>query len=172
MRHEAHALSNRSDELEVEPLRLFAFEADIGPSLRRFPMVARYRLDCCGLRLKLEDWQRLSRAERALLSTLCVDTAEQRDLYRQFSAKTLNSLGRTADGVRAQAAVPPQVLSDEVPSQVLDQCDFSGISPLETKVWKRLDALSRYALVMLSRPGHANRGFVGLVAELLESPDA
>jgi hypothetical protein len=172
MRHEADPLSNSSDEFEAEPLRLFAFEADIGPSFRRFPMAARYRLDCCGLRLKLEDWQRLSRSERALLSTLCVDTVEQRDLYRQFSAKTLNSVGRTVDGVRAPAAVPPQVSSDEVPPEILDQCDFSGIPPLETKVWKRLDELSRYALVMLSRPGHANRGFVGLVAELLDSRDA
>jgi hypothetical protein len=46
---------------------LFAFEADFAQDLRCIPMVVRWKLDRCGIKLKLAHWLKLSLAQRQWL---------------------------------------------------------------------------------------------------------
>lgn len=45
----------------------FAFESDFVDSLRCIPMVVRYKLDTCGIKLKLPEWVKERKAYASFL---------------------------------------------------------------------------------------------------------
>jgi hypothetical protein len=55
-------------------MTFFQFEADFVESLRCVPMQVRYKLDTCGVKLKLPDWNHFSQAERQQLVELPCET--------------------------------------------------------------------------------------------------
>ncbi|MGA9379085.1 MAG: nitrate reductase associated protein, partial [Phormidium sp.] len=50
--------------------KIFQFEADFVNNLRCIPMVVRYKLDTCGIKLKLSHWNHFNLAEREALVDL------------------------------------------------------------------------------------------------------
>jgi hypothetical protein len=44
----------------------FEFEADFVEALRCIPMQVRLKLDTCGIKLKLQDWNHFNQAERQM----------------------------------------------------------------------------------------------------------
>ena len=62
---------------------LFEFEQDGRYPLRRIPMIMRFNLDTCGIKISLTAWITLSRDEREELVALpCTSPAEQQ-AYRE-----------------------------------------------------------------------------------------
>ncbi len=145
-------------------MTFFEFEADFVDSLRCIPMQVRYKLDTCGVKLKLPDWNHFSPAERQQLVEVGCETEAElqayRDLLHQFVA---------ADGGDRPADLPidpnPEWYNTHViPTTVQEQSHSFGIS-LTPAQWAALTPLQRFALIKLSRSNHENRNFLPAMQE-------
>jgi hypothetical protein len=59
--------------------KFFEFESDFAQdSIKCIPMIVRFKLDACGIKLRLSEWSRMSAEERQTLVNLPVEN--HRDL--------------------------------------------------------------------------------------------
>ncbi|MDB5105605.1 MAG: hypothetical protein JWP91_3294 [Fibrobacteres bacterium] len=136
----------------------FGFEADFVDSLRCIPMAVRMRLDITGVKLKLNEWSKLSRDQRLELASKPCGTETEIEAYRE----AVSRMAEESSGARPSMLpeLPETVWenADLVPEQVLEQAHALGME-LPLAAWASLHPLQRFALVKLSRPGHENRNF-------------
>jgi len=142
----------------------FEFERDFVASLRCIPMIVRYRLDTCGVKLKLNHWHNFSWSQRQALIDLPFDTPEDIAKYREL----LQSL------VIAQTGSAPSRLevsfdwlnADQIPPLVLNHMEQKlGYIPLTLETWRNLTPLQRFALIKLSQPSHENHNLLPALRE-------
>lgn len=137
----------------------FDFEAEFTASLRCIPMIVRYKLDRCGVKLKLIHWHHLCYEQREWLVTAPCDRPEEREHYRQ----------QLRDWVTQSYGTPPSDLevpeqfaweiTSAIPETVQQQLKTVSHHTLTTEKWAALNPLQRFALFKLSQPGHENRNF-------------
>lgn len=142
----------------------FDFEADFVESLRCIPMQVRYKLDTCGIKLKLSDWHQMSQAEREALVELPCTSETEIQSYRQH----LEQLIFTLTGVPAkQLPIAPQpewIDSTNLPASVQEKAQEVGLA-ITNQQWEALTPVQRFALIKLSRSGHENKNFPKAVRE-------
>ncbi len=141
----------------------FAFESDFVETLHCIPMVVRRKLDDCGVKLKLEHWNRLSAEERQWLVTQpCESTAESEVYRQQLRDWTTRDFGEPAKDL----PIDPQPVcrGTEIPENVADACGVLGVT-LEPTEWQALTDLQRFALVKLARPSHEHRNLLPALRE-------
>ncbi|MGA0560285.1 nitrate reductase associated protein [Larkinella sp. VNQ87] len=136
----------------------FAFENDFVDTFRCIPMIVRYKLDTCGLKLKLPEWVKLSVAEKRELAVRPCYTKGEIDEYRRYL------LDRVAErcGKTVSELPPVDAAWDElgsVPTEVQQKAQEWNCAPLSPGQWIQLEVLQRFALVKLSRSGHEGRNF-------------
>ena len=136
----------------------FTFESDFVESLRCIPMIVRYKLDTCGIKLKLPEWVKLSLIEKDELATRpCYTPADIAD-YRTYLCQLVQEqCGHPASTLGAVDADWDSL--DEVPYDVQQKALEWHRPPLTHEQWLDLDTLQRFALVKLSRSGHEGRNF-------------
>lgn len=155
--------------VDLSGKELFEFESDFVASLRCIPMAVRYRLDLSGVKLRLNEWSKLSLADKQEFLEKPVSTREEIDAYRHaLSVKVAAACG-TAPSLLVDL---PDALWDSpsLPDQVRDKATAENI-PLSDTAWRSLSTLQRFALLKLSRPGHENRNFLPSVREFDLLPD-
>jgi hypothetical protein len=137
----------------------FKFEEDFVESdIRCIPMIARFKLDACGIKLKLQEWGRMNEEERIHVSTYPCNTEEEIRVYRQFlKAVILYRTGNMAQEIEIDSN-PEWANTNKIPEMVKQKSTEIGFF-MELKQWQRLNALQRFVLVKLSRPGHENKNF-------------
>lgn len=128
-------------------------------NIRCIPMVVRFKLDACGIKLKLKEWNKLSVEEREQLATLPTTTQDETNFYSMY----LEGLVQKHTGEKA-AYLPPEKLNsswsftDRLPMEL--QLKLSEVKmKLTVDQWRNLSTLKRFALIKLTRPGHENRNF-------------
>src|SRR5436305_754101 len=63
----------------------FHFEQNfMEDNLRCIPMIVRFKLDACGIKLKLKEWNKMTIDEREQLALLPIDSAADLDVYRAY----------------------------------------------------------------------------------------
>ncbi|MBW4684835.1 MAG: nitrate reductase associated protein [Komarekiella atlantica HA4396-MV6] len=142
----------------------FKFESDFVDSLRCIPMQVRYKLDSCGIKLKLSDWNHMAHAERETLVELPCTTETEIRAYQEYLQQLI--LERTG--------IPPAKLpiephpawmdSTNIPASIQEKSQEIGII-LTPHQWANLTPLQRFALIKLSRSGHENKNFPKAMAE-------
>lgn len=142
----------------------FRFEADFVESLRCIPMVVRYKLDVCGVKLKLAHWHQLSESQRQeLVSTPSETEAEREDYRRRLRTWIWELTGEYPKDLTVSADWLDET---QVPPQILEECPRQGLEgTVSLAQWRRLTPLQRFALLKLSQPGHENRNFPAALAE-------
>lgn len=136
----------------------FQFEQDFVISLRCIPMIVRYNLDTCGVKLKLEHWNRFQTEEREVLANTPCRTPEEVAAYRdRVQSLVIAQTGSPAKDLPIEDP-PAWWLTDVVPELVQDKAAESGVT-LTLEQWAALTSLQRFALIKLSRSGHENRNF-------------
>jgi hypothetical protein len=142
----------------------FQFEADFTDSLRCIPMLVRYKLDTCGVKLKLTHWNRFSSAERQQLVDLPCATAAEMQTYRTY----LRELVQTHLGeLPSDLPVDPQpawMNAATIPADVQEQAQLLG-QMIQPEQWAGLTPLQRFALIKLSRSQHENSNFLPALRE-------
>ena len=143
----------------------FKFENDFVESgIRCIPMIVRFKLDACGVKLKLAEWSRMKSRERSWLAIAPCSTLDEIVAYRQaLSTLIWQRTGNTATEIPVPEN-PPWSRMDEIPYTIKEKLEESG-SFLSLDQWRSLTDLQRFALLKLSYPGHENRNFPKALAE-------
>jgi hypothetical protein len=147
-------------------MRRFQFEAEVYDSLSCVPMGVRRKLDHLGLKISLEQWQRLSRGERLMICHAPAQSSEESDALRLFIEEaTVQRCGSRPQELSHEArlgATPPAAM----PARLKDNAEAAGVT-LTQADWDRLDDDQRYALVKLGGGAEQSHNFRAALAELL-----
>jgi len=142
----------------------FEFEADFVDSLRCIPMQVRYKLDICGIKLKLSHWHQMTKDERAALAELPCTREKEIPVYQDHLQQIiLQHTGNAAAKIPIEAD-PLWMDVSSVPASIQEKAQEMGIS-LTLLQWASLTPLQRFALIKLSRSGHENKNFSSAMTE-------
>jgi len=142
----------------------FQFEQDFVASLRCIPMVVRFKLDTCGVKLKLNHWHQLSNGDRQSLVTLPCQFPTEIDAYRSHLQSLITAMqGKPASALAIDPS-PPWLDPDIIPATVLEKA-ASLDATITPDQWQTLTPLQRFALIKLSRPSHENKNFLPALQE-------
>lgn len=140
-------------------IRYFTFEEDfVADNIRCIPMIARFKLDACGIKLKLQEWSRMAEEERVKISEYPCNTADEIQAYRKYLQQVIrHRTGNMAQDMEVDnnPSWANKELIPEIVRQKVSALNFF----LEVTQWKELNDLQRFVLVKLSNPGHENKNF-------------
>lgn len=143
--------------VEIQPF-FFAFESDFVNTLKCVPMIVRYKLDSCGVKLKLHEWAKFKLTDKEELAHRPCYTRSEIEKYGDFVKK----LVRRYFGYEASMLVSVNDSwnnINEVPKEVQQKAVEWECPVIFLKNWIEMDILQRFALVKLSRSGHEGRNF-------------
>ena len=142
----------------------FAFEQDFIDNLRCIPMIVRYKLDTCGVKLKLNHWHDFTQEEREFFVNYpCQTSAEIAEYKDKLQALVMSKTGEYAKELAIDSH-PSWLDKDKIPSDVHQKTqEFDLQIPISQ--WQKLDNLQRFVLIKLSRPSHENRNFLPALKE-------
>ncbi len=149
-------------------LQFFEFEAEFVDSLRCIPMQVRYKLDTCGIKLKLQHWHSFSTLQRQSLIDLPCHTADEIQIYREnLRSQVFQNLNTYPHDLPIDPN-PAWLQGESIPVSVLEQLQELevAIAPLQFhEEWQKLTSLQRFALIKLSRSDHENNNFLPALQE-------
>ena len=143
----------------VSPSSLFKFEEEfMKDSIRCIPMIVRFKLDGCGIKLKLSEWNEFSMDERTSLTTLSAKTEAEVLNYR----KHVQQLVKTHTGEETTDLPleqnPAWSILNQLQEPLLEKSKEFNWS-ITMQQWQSLSDLQRFVLLKLSRPNHENKNF-------------
>lgn len=141
----------------------FEFEADFTDSLRCIPMSVRYKLDTCGVKLKLSHWNQLSQTERQQLVETTCDSAIEAAAYRTHLRDLVQRHGDLPQDLPVEAQ-PAWMDATQIPDSV-EAAAEAVEQALSLTQWATLSPLQRFALIKLSRSQHENANFLPALRE-------
>jgi hypothetical protein len=145
-------------------MTFFKFEADFVEALRCIPMQVRLKLDTCGIKLKLQDWNHFTQSERqTLVEFPCWTSAEIIDYREQLNQILIKHTGKPGTDLAIDPN-PPWLDAATIPESVAAKAQEFGLT-ITLAQWSALDAIERFALIKLSRSSHENRNFIPAVRE-------
>ena len=152
------AMSKYDIEKAGQP-RYFRFEEDfVADNVRCIPMIVRFKLDACGIKLQLSQWSKFTVQERQQLSDRrCVTAGEIKAYGLYLQHLIIKHTGREAT-LLAIEQNPPWADDDSILPDLQAQARQLGAG-IGIEQWRRLQPLQRFALLKLCRPGHENRNF-------------
>lgn len=150
--------------------QFFQFEADFVDSLRCIPMQVRLKLDTCGIKLKLSDWNHMTSEQRASLVELPCSQEREILAYREHLVQLIEQLTGTPPK-ELPIEPTPAWLNDSLPSDLQAKAQEVGVI-LTSQQWTALSPLERFALIKLCRPGHENKNFIPALQEFNLFSDA
>jgi hypothetical protein len=158
---------NASEQLpevsSVDDARLFAFESELEASLTYIPMAVRFKLDKCGVKLSLDQWNQLPESERRnLFEAPCVSA----DIacYGQALCRLVKEV--IGDDPRLMQIAATRAWEEiELPSQIADKALQLGIRAPSSEQWRGLSDLQRFALLKVSRASSDGRNLVPALRE-------
>jgi hypothetical protein len=142
----------------------FKFEADFVDSLRCIPMIVRLKLDTCGVKLKLAEWNRFTQPECHKLVELPCDRASEIAAYRDFVSQLIFEHTGHEASLLAIDPQPPWSNDREVPESVMAKAAEEGVT-MELAHWVNLTPIQRFALIKLTRSQHENNNFLPALRE-------
>ena len=148
----------------TQKTKFFQFETDFVQSLRCIPMQVRLKLDTCGIKLKLPQWNRFSPQERETLVDLPCETQEEIRLYRELLQRLV--LAHTGEAATELSIEPHPAWEDveTVAPSVQEKAQALGIDITQNH-WASLTADERFALIKLSLSNHENHNFLPALKE-------
>ncbi len=145
-------------------MSFFQFEADFVDSLRCIPMQVRFKLDTCGIKLKLSQWGQFDGGDRQSLVDLPCTTAAETQHYREFLSDLITQrTGETATALPIDPEPPWQIVQ-AIPDSVQQKALVVGAA-IAPERWASFTELQRFALIKLSRSVHENRNFLPALLE-------
>ena len=142
----------------------FQFESDFVDSLRCIPMQVRYKLDTCGVKLKLAHWHQFSQSERQQLVDLDCATAANTEHYRSVLRQLVQAHTGELPTDLPIDLQPAWVDATAIPESVVAQAKSVG-QEIHLDQWAKLSPLQRFALIKLSRSQHENKNFLPALQE-------
>jgi hypothetical protein len=142
----------------------FQFETDFVDSLRCIPMQVRYRLDTCGVKLKLHQWNLFTLADRAELVDFDPQTEVEIDRYRELLVNLIKERSGEEATLLTIATEPPWLNEAEIPTVLAEKVSTANIN-FSLLQWRKLTTLQRFALIKLSGASHEQNNFLPALRE-------
>lgn len=143
--------------------QFFQFESDFVDSLRCVPMQVRLKLDTCGVKLKLHQWNKFSNDDRQRLVEMNCNTEAEIKNYRALLHQLIERTGETATDLPIESN-PAWNDSEQIPDSVETKAKELGVT-IDRTQWETLTPLERFALIKLSRSHHENVNFYPALQE-------
>jgi hypothetical protein len=148
--------------------QFFQFEAEFVDSLRCIPMQVRYKLDTCGIKLKLHHWHSFSTLQRQVLIDLPCNTTEEIQIYRDnLRSQVFQNLQVYPNDLPIDPN-PEWLQLESIPIAVLlhleEYLEKSNVAIARSQ-WQKLTPLQRFALIKLSTSNHENNNFLPALQE-------
>ncbi len=121
-------------------------------------MIVRFKLDACGIKLKLTEWCKMSTDQRMLLADLPCETPIEIDAYGEYLRQLIMSITNQNPTDLKVDHNPQWAQLSEIPSILIEKVKELNLS-LSLSQWKGLDTLQRFALLKLSSASHENKNF-------------
>ena len=133
-------------------------------------MSVRCKLDTCGIKLKLDQWNTFTLEDRQGLVSHPCQTSDEIQTYRTFLSQLITERAQSEVKELAIDPNPAWLDSNQIPDNVKSNLQRVE-SELSIEQWGSLSDLQRFALIKLSRPGHESHNFVPALKEfgLMES---
>jgi hypothetical protein len=144
--------------------QFFQFEMDFVDSLRCIPMSVRMKLDTCGIKLKLHQWNQFNQEARQNLVDFPCESITEIQSYRDF---LVNLITETTEETAKELTIdpqPPWLNISEIPTAVLTQAEGLNVQ-ISLENWQSLSPLQRFALIKLSLSHHENSNFLPALKE-------
>jgi hypothetical protein len=139
-------------------MTFFNFEADFIDSLRCIPMIVRLKLDTCGVKLKLAEWNHFTQIECQQLVDLPCEEAREVSDYREYVSQLIfQHTGNTASLLSIDPQ-PPWLDDSEIPAMIETKAAEEQVQ-ISLAQWAYLTPLQRFALIKLTRSQHENNNF-------------
>ena len=157
------------DNVIVEPgdnhLTYFQFEKDfMEDGIRCIPMIVRFKLDACGIKLKLKEWSNFSPNEKNILCEMHCDNPADLQFYRNYLQQLVYKYtGKEATDLPIDSN-PEWKHTNEIPFSLQQELAKYNWR-ISLRQWRSLSDLKRFSLMKLTRPGHENRNFPGAIKE-------
>ncbi len=145
-------------------MTFFNFEADFVDSLRCIPMIVRLKLDTCGVKLKLAEWNHFSQAQCQQLVDLPCEQSTEVKAYKEYVSQLI--FEHTKHDASLLSIDPhPQWLDDsEIPATIETKAAEEQVQ-ISLAQWAYLTPLQRFALIKLTRSQHENNNFLPALKE-------
>lgn len=144
---------------------IFDFESDFAGTLHCIPMIVRFKLDQCGIKLTLKQWNRFASDERRELVTRTCNTPQQVQSYGEYLARLIETRASSTVILAPMDANPEWADSQQVPFRISSYAAARGLRPPSLAQWALLTPLQRFALFKLTRAGHDNDNFIPALRE-------
>ena len=142
-----------------EEVVFFRFEEDfVEQGVRCIPMIVRFKLDACGIKLKLAEWSRMTPEQRMHLA--CAECESVTDVmrYREDLYRAIVHLTGDAPTLIPVPESPAWSRKDEIPYTVRERLQDMSFA-MDLSQWQQLTDLQRFALLKLSYSGHEHKNF-------------
>lgn len=144
---------------------LFDFEQDFAGSLQCIPMCVRFKLDVCGVKLTLKQWNRFAHDERDRLIRLPCESPDEVRAYRDSVIGLIVAADAGPVKELPVSTHPEWDWIEKVPEQLVAWSAGKGVAPPTLAQWQSLTPLKRFVLIKLSHPEHENRNFLPALRE-------
>jgi hypothetical protein len=145
-------------------MNFFQFEADFVDSLRCIPMQVRFKLDTCGIKLKLSHWSHFSPTDRQTLVEQPCTTKTEIQAYREFLQQLVKKYSDAPADELPVEPHPAWMDATTIPLILQEKAEEIGVN-ITLQQWVALTPLQRFTLIKLSRPSHENKNFLPAVQE-------
>jgi hypothetical protein len=145
-------------------MTFFDFEADFVDSLRCIPMIVRLKLDTCGVKLKLAEWNHFTQPECEQLVELPCDRSTEVIAYREYVSQLIFQHSKHEASLLSIDPQPPWLNDREIPTSIEAKASESQVE-ISLEQWSKLTPLQRFALIKLTRSQHENNNFLPALAE-------
>lgn len=153
-----------SSNMPAEESLFFQFENEFVGDLRCIPMIVRFKLDTCGIKLKLAQWNQFSEDEREQFIYQPCSSEDEIEDYREFLKDLIFMYSETEAAEIPVEENPPWLKDSKIPPALVEKAKSCG-AKISLKQWKGLSPLQRFALIKLSRPSHENKNFLPALQE-------
>jgi hypothetical protein len=160
-----HQTCNAAENGSKPGIVFFDFEADfVEDNVRCIPMIVRFKLDACGIKLKLHEWSKMTTEERNDLAEMPCSKAREILQYRNYLCRLITMrTGADATGLPVEGS-PAWADINGLPAMLLESLAAFNWN-VSLRQWSSLSNLQRFALVKLCKPGHENKNFPAAVKE-------
>ena len=145
-------------------MTFFNFEADFVDSLRCIPMIVRLKLDTCGVKLKLAEWNHFSQPECEQLVELPCEESVDVAGYKEYVSKLIFQHTNNQASLLSIDPNPPWLNDREIPPSIVTKATEQQVN-ISLDRWRNLTPLQRFALIKLTRSQHENNNFLPALIE-------
>jgi hypothetical protein len=132
---------------------MFSFEPDDVRALTYIPLRFRMKLDLCAIHLSQRQWNGLPHSVRRSLINAPSHSAAEVAQLRQVVARAVQEAG--GGSVRYLEELEPAWRGREVPTQVGQMLHALHLPVIRADTWQEMSDDKRFALIKLTRQGHA-----------------